>query len=282
MIIDGRILAIERASIRLFASMLSSEPKAKKLTERQEAKITEAEGNIALISMHGFVFQHPNIWTMFGMGVSTSEVATQLVEAANDSSIKQIVLHMNSPGGTVYGVQELATLIRDVRAKKPVIAHVDSVAASAMYWLASQATEIVVAPGGDVGSIGVYMVHDDYSQAMEDAGIKETYIYAGKYKVEGNPSEPLSDESKDYYQQRVDKMYRAFVADVALGRGVDTKQVLSDFGQGRLIDADAAVKASMADRVAGFSATIRRFANVNTKLQTRRRMLADLAKGEAQ
>ena len=88
---------------------------------------------------------------------------------------------------SVYGVAELADQIQSARASKPVVAIANSLAASAAYWIGCAAGEFYVTPGGEVGSIGVWQAHFDYSQAIASEGVKPTLISAGKYKVEGNP-----------------------------------------------------------------------------------------------
>jgi ClpP class serine protease len=104
----------------------------------------------------------------------------------------------------------------------------------------------------------VFTYHVDYSQAMEEMGIKVTYIAAGKYKVEANPDEPLSDEARDHIQGLVDADYDLFIADVGRGRQVSAATVRSDFGQGRVLTASDAKAAGMIDRVATADETIRR------------------------
>lgn len=192
---------------------------------------------------------------------ASSEAIGRMVDAAAaDPEVKAILLHVDSPGGSVSGTPELAAKVRAAREVKPVIAQVNAFAASGAYWIASQATEVVVTPSGDVGSIGVYILHEDISQALEDVGFKETFIFAGKYKVEGNPFEPLGDEAREHLQDRVNEAYSMFVRDVAAGRGVSVDAVRKDFGQGRLVSAQAAVAAGMADRVATLDETIARYA----------------------
>ena len=108
---------------------------------------------------------------------------------------------------------------------------------------------MIVTPSGQVGSIGVFAAHDDLSRAYDAAGVTTTLIAAGKYKVEGNPFEPLGDEAKAYIQSRIDDYYGMFVRGVAKGRGVSVDKVRSDFGQGRMVGAADAVTAGLADRV---------------------------------
>jgi signal peptide peptidase SppA len=157
---------------------------------------------------------------------------------------------------------------------------VDTLAASAAYWIASQADEIVVTPSGDVGSIGVLVMHDDVSKAEEMAGFKTTVISAGKYKAEGHPFEPLSDEARGELQKLVDDVYAMFVADVAQGRGTTAEAVRSGYGQGRLQLANDAVASGLADRVDTIDSTLEQLGAVavtnEPEAATTRQAVADL------
>ena len=206
-------------------------------------------GGIAQLPLHGPISHRSSFWSLLFGGTSTERFSAQLREALADPAVSRIVIDVDSPGGTVDGVPELAAEIRVAREKKPITAVANAEAASAAYWLASQASEIVVTPSGEVGSIGVWVLHVDRSAALDAAGIKPTFIFAGKHKVEGNPLEPLAEEARAYFQGRVDDYYGMFVRDVAKGRKASVGDVREKFGQGRMVGADDAVKAGMADSV---------------------------------
>lgn len=193
-------------------------------------------------------------------GTSTERTAKMLRSALADQTVKAIILDIDSPGGTVYGVDELATEIFKSRGTKPIVSMVNSLAASAAYWLASSADEIVITPSGEAGSIGVYSQHTDVSKFLEAAGHKVTLVSAGEFKVEGNPFEPLTDEARAYVQTRVDDYYKSFTQAVARGRGVPVAKVRGDFGKGRVLGADDALKVGMVDRIATFDQTVQRLA----------------------
>jgi ClpP class serine protease len=95
----------------------------------------------------------------------------------------------------------------------------------------------------------VYAVHEDWSRHDHEAGIDTTFIYAGRFKVEGNPVAPLSEEAREAWQQDVDDLYVMFLEDVAAGRGVTVDAVRDGYGEGRTLSATRAVEAGMADRV---------------------------------
>jgi signal peptide peptidase SppA len=213
-----------------------------------------------------------------GRGADTEKVGRAIDKAAADSGTKAIILHVDSPGGSVAGTAELAAKVRAARDRKPVIAQVDSQAASAAYWVASQATEVVSTPGGSVGSIGVVALHEDISAMLEAEGVRPTLISAGKYKVEGHPFAPLEDEAREHFQSVVDDSYRDFVGAVASGRGVTTKVVESKYGQGRVLFAQRALTAGMVDRIATFDQTLARFRAPQPSIQRRARAAQAIAR----
>jgi signal peptide peptidase SppA len=218
---------------------------------------------VAVISIAGVIAQHASqIDSISGpTGTSTERVAQSFRAAIADPAVKAIVLNTNSPGGNVYGVQALADEIYKARGKKPIVAQVNSLAASAAYWIATSADEIVMTPGSQAGSIGVYSVHRDVSKAAEMKGEKYTIISAGKFKVEGMPYEPLQDEAMQAMQKTANAYYSDFTRAVARGRGVSVNDVRSGFGEGRIEKDDDAVKLGMADRVATLDATLKRLAS---------------------
>jgi signal peptide peptidase SppA len=136
------------------------------------------------------------------------------------------------------------------RGSKPIVAQVNSLAASAAYYIASAADEIVVTPSGEVGSIGVYCMHQDWSKALEQEGIAVQLISAGKFKTEGNPYEPLSADARDAMQARVDEYYDAFVRDVAAGRKVAMKTVREASAKAAWSARSRRSTAGMADKIA--------------------------------
>jgi signal peptide peptidase SppA len=225
---------------------------------RTVAAIARAPGDIAVLPICGVISQRVGMMQDISGGCSTDDMGAQFSTALADDSIKAIVLEVDSPGGGTYGVRELAAQIFAARGVKPVIAQVNSVAASAAYWLATQADEMVVTPGGEVGSVGVYAVHEDMSKALEMEGITPTLIKAGDNKAELTDLFPLSDSARAALQARVDQTYHDFVIDVARGRGTTASMVTDRFGQGRMYGAAEAVDRGMADRVGTLQDTLTR------------------------
>jgi capsid assembly protease len=209
-------------------------------------------GKVALIPIVGIISHRASMIAEIsgaGAGTSIQKLQGQFRQALDDPDCKAIVLDVDSPGGSVEGVMELASEIYAARKQKPITAVCNSMACSAAYWLASAASEVVCTPSGQCGSIGVYMMHQDESEALKKDGVKITVIKAGKYKTEGNPSEPLSQEAYDAFLGKVNDYYGMFVKAVAQYRGVSQNAVREGYGQGRSLLAANAVKENLADRI---------------------------------
>lgn len=191
-------------------------------------------------------------------GPGAMDIAQKVAFAASDPRVSSIVLDVDSPGGTVDGIPELAARIFQARQAKPVVAVANSLMASAAYWISAAAGEIVVAPSGQAGSIGVFTIHIDESEALEAEGLKVTEISAGRYKTEGAPWKPLDEEGLEFLGSQVSLYYDWFVRDVARFRGDSQKGVRGGYGEGRVLDGEAAVAAKLADRIGTLDDTIER------------------------
>jgi capsid assembly protease len=227
-------------------------------------------GTVAILPLYGVLAPRANLMMSFSGGTSVEEFVGALNAAAANETIGSILLDVNSPGGSIDMIPEAAQAIRDVRGSKPITAVANTDAASAAYWLASQADELSATPSGMVGSIGVFAAHQDMSAMLERDGVKVTLISAGRFKTEGNPYEPLSDEARQAIQETVDEFYGMFVADVAKGRSVSADAVQSGFGQGRMLTASDALAGRMVDRVETFDAAFARLAQTGAGAKSRR------------
>lgn len=179
-------------------------------------------------------------------------------QALATPSVRGVVLDINSPGGGVPGVPELADEIYAARSEKPIVALIDDLGASAAYWLASQAGEVIAMPTADVGSIGVYTLHISEKAWLDKEGFAVTAIAYGENKLEGAPWEDLSEEYRAYLEQRVTRLGRQFEAAVARGRGVPVSTVREQFGQGRVFSAAEAKRRGMIDRLGSFEDAVAR------------------------
>jgi signal peptide peptidase SppA len=178
-------------------------------------------------------------------GTTYGEIQDQLKIASADPNVRGILLNINSPGGETDNAFETADMIAAL--EKPCYAVAATSAYSAAYLLASQADRIYCSPkSGGVGSIGVYWIHMDLSEAMKQAGIKPTIISAGEGKADANPYEPLSDSARADLKAWIDYLYGHFVASVSEGRDMSAAEVVK-LGAKCFDGADASIAAGLAD-----------------------------------
>lgn len=215
-------------------------------------------GSIAVIPVTGTIVQRANQLDLCEGGTSTEQISSAINSALIDETVGSILLQIHSPGGSVYGVGELADEIRAANKQKPIVAIADSLAASAAYWIGCSAGEFYVTPGGEVGSIGVWSAHQDVSKALAAAGVDVKLISAGKFKTEGNPYGPLDADAERFMQSRVDDYYTAFTSAVAKGRNVPIAQVRDGMGQGRVLGASDALAQNMVDGVSTFGDVVKK------------------------
>lgn len=225
-------------------------------------------GSIAVLPMMGGIRHRGGF-----MGVSIESFREKFRGAVANPEVKAVVFNVDSPGGTVSGVPEMAEEIFQARSKKPIIAVANTMAASAAYWLAAAASRVVVTPSGSVGSIGVFAMHVDQSKMLDDFGLKVTLISAGQYKVEGNSFQHITEEAFAQIQKEVDDVYEMFISDIARFRGTDVEAVLNNFGQGRMVKAKDALQVNMVDSIDTVDNVIN---NLVTVQQSRTRASAKL------
>jgi len=221
---------------------------------------------VSVVPLKGVITPTPSILSLlFGGGGGLTGFMDDMRQAVADADTHSIVIDVDSPGGLVDGVPEAAAELRAMRADggKPIVAVANYQAGSAAYWLASQANEVIASPTAEVGSIGVYQVHEDRSAMYEGRGVRHTIISAGAHKTEGNPYQPLTEAAAGHAAEAVNDLYSMFVRDVATGRSAEvTDDQIREgtaFGGGRAYLADRAKRAGLVDRVATLNETVRRF-----------------------
>lgn len=230
-------------------------------------------GGVAVVPLSGVITPAGSLFS-FLFGGSPGGLAgfrAQLRGAVDDPDVSSVVIDVDSPGGLVDMVPETAAEIRALASSKPIVAVANTMAASAAYWLASQADELAVSPSGQVGSIGVYVVHRDLSAMQQQMGVATTMVSAGKFKTEGNPFEALSASAQAAMQQDVDDIYGLFTTDVATGRGATVAEIRDGYGQGRMVLAGRAGDAGMADSVETLDDVVSRLAGITVRPHTRTR-----------
>lgn len=223
---------------------------------RMVARPYNIADGVAIITITGSLVTR-GAWVGANSGLTSYEgIQHQLKTAAADASVRAIILDMHSPGGQATGAFETAAMVRQVAAKKPVVALVAGMAASAGYAIASGAREIVTTETGLSGSIGVVLLHADFSRQLAKDGITPTLIIAGARKADGNPFEPLSKEVKAELQAEVDALYSMFVKTVAVGRGGRLSEAAARQTEARMFMGEKAVSVGLADRVGTFESVL--------------------------
>jgi ClpP class serine protease len=216
----------------------------------EENSIYEIQNGHAIINFKGIFFGEENIYTKFGMGTSGEFLQSALELASDDRHVEKIVLVVDSPGGEVYGTQETAMAVKKASEKKPVIAYVSDMAASAAYWIISQATTIAISETSCVGSVGVRAVYE----FNESDNVKRySYLSSQSPLKDFNPR---NKEFVDDLQKNLDYLCSIFIREVAEGRNVSIDKVETDFGRGGLVYGQEAIDRGMADRLTTFKSIL--------------------------
>lgn len=208
------------------------------------------EDGVAIIPMEGIVGRKfSNV--LKSSGVTSVDVFQRLVDtAANDEAVQSILLVFDSPGGVAMGVQEAGNTIAEAKRKKYVMAYVDGQAASAAYWMASQASVVLAGLSSDVGGVGCYMAVIDASRAAEMQGYHVDMIKSGYFKGAGYPGTQLTERQREVFQMRVDHIAANFRAAVRAGR---EREISDDVMQGQTFTAGDAMKLGLIDGIVSLS-----------------------------
>lgn len=222
--------------------------------ELSNTQRTEIRDGVAVVPVEGPLFRYANLFTDISGASSYDVLARDFTAAVENPDVRAIVLNVDSPGGDANGVSEFADMIYQARGEKPIIAYVGGSGASAAYWIASAASEVVVGDTAELGSIGVVVGVTDSRDRDAKNGVKRYEIVSSQSPYKR--VDPETDEGRAKIQERIDNLASVFVAKVARNRGVSEDVVLSDFGQGGIFMGEHAVAAGLADRVGSFEALL--------------------------
>ncbi len=172
-------------------------------------------GAMAFIPVSGIIGKRLSMLESMCGGYDVDQLAQDVDEVAQDQGVSNVLFAFDSPGGVVTGVPETARLMRDLAARgKNTYAFTDTLVASAAYWLYSQAQNRYATESAEVGGVGVYAYLLDRTNQLKNAGVEPTVIRAGKFKAEGMPGVPLSDEGRAHLQDQVDSIYKVMTQDI--------------------------------------------------------------------
>jgi len=209
----------------------------------------ELAGTAAIIDVCGILGKHLSFMETECGGCDVDEIGDALATAIDDPRVESILFNINSPGGVVTGIPELAQAIR--ACEKPTAAFCDDICASAAYWLASQCDAIYTTGSATVGSVGVYSIYLDESRALENDGVKVNAISAGKYKLLGASFKPMEDDERAMLQADVDAIKAEFSDAVKSMRDVP-----DDCLEGQCFSGKQAVENGMSDGLVGSIAEV--------------------------
>jgi protease-4 len=217
---------------------------------KPSSRILGIRNGIAVIRMEGIISSGVLGGGLLGeAGVSSEEVITQLRKADKDSRVAAILLRINSPGGTAAAGHEIYLQVK--RTRKPVVASIGDIGASAAYWAASAADRIVADPASDVGSIGVLVSIPNYKGLLDKLGVKYVFITQGKFKDLGNPTRDLTPEEREILERQTKMIYKQFIKDVADGRGV-TQAKIGKVATGLGFPGSQAIKLGLVDKLGNY------------------------------
>lgn len=261
-VLEGRI-SIDASELRDIEvdAHLREGPGASRFVGTSEAtdgksKPYRVQNGVAVISILGSLVNR-GAWIGARSGMTSYEgIGYQLDTAASDPDVRTVLLDIDSPGGEAVGAFEAADKVRSLAKSKEVVAMINGMAASAAYAIASAATRIVSTPSGVSGSIGVVLMHADYSHALHDKGVKPTLIHAGAHKVDGNPYEPLTENVRADLKAEVDQFYSLFVSGVAKGRKGRMTEKSIRGTEARTYIGASALEAGLVDEIGSFETVL--------------------------
>jgi len=244
-----------KAATALIEKVNATKPEAFLFDMDEKApSLLQKQGNVGIISVNGPLMTSVPSWARAIFGITDyPAIREALVDAARDPDIGAIMLDVNSPGGAVTGVTDVADLVAEIDTKvKPVHAYTGQLMASAAYWISSSARRITAGNLAEVGSIGVIMRHMEYTKALEKEGVTVNVLRSGKYKALVNPVEALSDVARADAQAKLDYTYGMFMGHVASQRDKAYAVADQQMGQGRTFIGENALAAGLVDGIATF------------------------------
>jgi len=219
--------------------------------------MVQRQGSIALVNVNGDLTGRDSWYNRYFGMVSYAEVRNAATAAANDSAIRAILMNYDSPGGAAAGAAETAAhldwLDNNV---KPVHSHTSKTLTSAAYWLGSAGRRLTATDMSTLGSIGVVLVHKEYTVMLEKAGIKATVFREGKYKALGNPYEKLTPLAKDTIQKKLSDYRQFFVEAVSKYRGLSEEFVSKQIATGAEFWGPEALRLGMVDKIMTLEAVV--------------------------
>jgi protease-4 len=198
-----------------------------------------------------------------GVILAPKDTVDQLKKFSDDSSIKAIILHVNSPGGGAAASEEIyraVARIRDAK-KKPIVASIETVGASGAYYVSSATNKIFADEASIVGSIGVIAEWYNYEELIKWAKLKAITLKAGEFKDTGSPTREMTPPERAYMQGLIDDMHGQFIRNVATGRHMKEDDIRA-LANGKVWTGEQALPLKLVDQIGDFQSAVRDTANV--------------------
>jgi capsid assembly protease len=239
--------------------------------EQYAADVPSSHSNlIAVVPVYGMLTPDGRY------GASLDGLARTVTALDNNPNVSKILLNVTSPGGTVTGTPEASEAIRRVRdnGNTPIVALANGMMASGALWVGAAASEIVITPSGEIGSIGVISMYADVSKAYEAMGVKVDVMRIPNKKARFSGVEPMTEEMRRHVETRIAESYERFKRAMATNRGIRIDQVEAKFGGGEMLNAERAVEAGLADRIGTLEQTLARMQTKRSAPSSARAALA--------
>lgn len=229
------------------------------------------QGSTAVVSLRGAIIKEAGWLSMFGFAGSR-DTAIALRAAAADEDVDQIVMIIDSPGGSVDGLDELAQTVKAVNAVKPVVVQVDGMMASAAVYAAAYASKIYAGRRDLIGSIGTRIALYDYSEMFKREGIRAIPVDTGEHKSAGLMGTEITAEQESEFQRIVDGYFADFLDVVEQGRGMD-RELLELLADGRVFFAnEEPLESGLIDGIQSLEQTLSMFTNRSSRRTAQARL----------
>jgi len=222
---------------------------------QQQASQFQRVGSTAVIEIAGVLEKHRSLFSFLFGGTSLIDIQNQINAAAADPKIEHIVLHIDSPGGTVSGTSDAGEAVARARQRKPVTAFISDMGTSGAYWIASQANQINANATARIGSVGVLQYLVDMSALFDKRGLRAIAIGSGKFKAIAAPGTEITQEQQDEIRRLVEGFAEQFISAVRRGRGSRVKD-FDELATARVYRAPEAQQLGLIDRIDTFDVFI--------------------------
>ena len=203
----------------------------------------------AIININGPLTNDDNPFMNWLFGeTSYASIQREIDYAKMDKDVKKTILHIDSPGGVVNGMEGVVAAVKEHRAVKPIISFTDGQMDSAAYAIGSAGDGVYITPMAECGSVGVISIHQDFTKYFEEMGIKNTVIRDGEHKALGMPYEELTDEAREILKKEIKQLRGIFAANVAENRKMSLEAVIDT--KSETFIGEEAVKIGFADGIA--------------------------------